>query len=347
MLRWHLWRSRSSSARTRGAAAVRLGRYPDREAIRRLIELLKDSSAMVRESAAGALRGTRDPEALEPLIDALRNGEMAAVETLCRMRDPRAIQVLVETLPRARIIAFQALEKNFPGWRQSQEARLAAPALIAAWEKGEKGQRLEAANWLGTFRDTRAISPLVRALAAEELDYDLRPAVLRALESIDAEWVRREEAVSAVPRLASAACWSDCEGSKRALRGIGRVAPQALVEALCHDDWRVRHGAQAALSDILSPDAAAPLLATLRKREAADFAAGALLKLLKSAATQIGSEDLQGLVKLTNLPGIHWELKYACNVGAVDSTGSEVEVDCGRLRQLARMELHRRGEEAV
>lgn len=346
MLRWHLWRSRSKKERLRVAAAARLGRYADREAFRRLIELLKDPSAMVRESAAAALRGTCDPEALGPLADALRNGVTAAVETLGRMRDPRAIQVLVETLPRHRLIAFQALDKNYPGWRHSQEARLAIPALIAAWETGDKDRRLEAAHWLGTFRDARSISPLLRALAAGELDYKLRPAALRTLDAIDAEWVRGEEAPSAVPELARHACFDGCEASRSALESIGRVAPQALVEALCHDHWAVRHGAWAALNEILPLDAVAPLVAVMRKREAAVFAEEALRKLLKSAAAQIRAEDLRELAKLGELRGIRWELRSACNVGPVDSVGSEVNVNCGHLRQLARQELIRRGLEA-
>ena len=73
MLRWHLWRSRSSSASTRCAAAPRLGRLPGRAASERLIDLLKDLEA--REAAVIALRATRDPSATGPLMDAAWGGK--------------------------------------------------------------------------------------------------------------------------------------------------------------------------------------------------------------------------------------------------------------------------------
>lgn len=347
MLRWHLWRSRSNNAAARAAAAVRLGRDPGSEAARRLIELLKEPSAMVRETAARALRGICDPSALEPLSDALRSGVTEAAETLGRMRNPKAIPVLVEVLPRDSGSVLDVLGTHYPGWRQSQEARLAIPALIAFWETGEKRQRLKAAQWLGTFKDARAIPPLLGALASGELDYDLHPAALRALDSIDAEWVRREDALATIPRLAFHACWSACRESRVALEKIGKLAPQALVEALCHDEWAVRQGAHAALKEAPRPDAMAPLLAMVRKPVAAVFAEEALLNVLESAAAEIRTEDLQELVKLGDLRGVRWELKYACNLeGPVGASGSKVKLNCGHLRQLARQELLRRGIEA-
>src|SRR4030042_3481139 len=182
----NVFSSRSSVTRMKAARDVR-----------GLIRLLHHGDPYVEYEGAGALGDIGDPRAVEPLIEALKNDEFSGVrwiaaEALSKLGAP-AVAPLIGALqhhnddvrwkaaialgeigdPRAvePLIALLCDEDRYVKGRAAHALGLIGEAavgpLIRALREGDGNLRWGSAIALGKIRDTRAIEPLIRALAAK------------------------------------------------------------------------------------------------------------------------------------------------------------------------------------
>ncbi|GKS63561.1 hypothetical protein YTPLAS72_08650 [Nitrospira sp.] len=130
---------------------------------------------------------------------------------------------------------------------------------IAALKDDDWAIRQEAASLLGTFKDPRAVAPLVALLRDE--DRSVREAAVEALRSIGTPAVEAVGACLAQPDL------SVQEAASAILSTIAdeRVLP-SLVKALRSNDWIVRMHAAKALGLIRHTDAVVPLIPLLQDK---------------------------------------------------------------------------------
>lgn len=251
MFRFDLWRSRSANPRTRGAAAFKLIGSLQREALQRVIELLKDPEPSVAVDAARALGRKGDPAAIGPLIEALS----APVELL-------------------RENAGTALRLLDPQWPRSDTARAMLPSLVAAlvksdsasWtncrlpllfmaeqalepladvlRKGPSEARRRALSVLKATANREAVAFLIQALPDLE-EEDVRNDVLRLLEALDREWPESEAARAVAPRLLVALESGGAATVGTAVAALERVREPRCMDALfsCRTSWSLDAGA--------------------------------------------------------------------------------------------------------
>ena len=133
------------------------------------------------------------------------NTRRKVANELGKSRDARAVEALVAALSDGsedvRKTAADALESIDPTWAKSEAGKQAIPTLVGALEDRSESVMRTAAGVLGRIGDTRAVEPLVAALAAE--DSQVRQAAADALERIDSNWAKSEAAKQAVPALLS------------------------------------------------------------------------------------------------------------------------------------------------
>ena len=118
-------------------------------------------------------------EAVKPLIELLRQGtndkKIAAVNVLGEIGDPAALKPLQNLLrdpdPLVRSAAVYALERA--GYRE------AAPSLIPILKDAARNVRLAAALALGSLGDASAVEPLIKLL--NDTDWEIRRAALESL----------------------------------------------------------------------------------------------------------------------------------------------------------------------
>ncbi len=130
---------------------------------------------------------------------------------------------------------------------------------IAALKDEDWAIRQEAAGLLGTFKDPRAVAPLVALLRDE--DRSVREAAVESLRSIGTPAIEAVGACLEQPDL------SLQEAASAILSTIAdeRVLP-SLIKALRSNDWIVRMHAAKALGRIRTADAVDPLLPLLQDK---------------------------------------------------------------------------------
>lgn len=332
MLWWTLRQLKSKNEKKRIQAAEKLGGFRNTHAIQPLVSALNDKNWSVRKAAAHALGKIGDSQAVQPLVSA----------------------ALEDRNEYVRLAAAKELESL--GWQPTDDsqralhtiaigdwdraATLGAAAiqpLVAAIKNGTTPSEREAvAKALSEIRETQAVQPLVAVL--KDKDSSVREAAARALGKIGD--------VQAVQPLAAAidnrefdlvtveAAW--------ALGGIGDAqAVRPLVAALEDDDSSVQATAAGALGKIGDAQVVELLVELTAKPDRAEQAINVLELVLEKNAQLIPLEDLQALSALNNV--VRFRYNYECNVS---NYKTEVPVNCSRLRQLARQELIRRGQNA-
>jgi HEAT repeat protein len=295
--RWWHRRKLRGDAPARLSAARGLGRVGGSAVLPDLLGLLLDEDPAVRRGAAEAVeaalpdwrRSDAARQAVAAFADRLRQGpdQARAVDALVIARTPQAYAALWEALlgldGKLDPLVRAALDRLDPGWRRSDEARRALPALAAALRDPSDGRALAAVRLLrdlGAAEAAPALVPLLihasaavrdEALAAldqiartPQADAALWEALLRldsgfplvrgALDRLDPGWRRSDEARRALPALA-AALRDPSEG--RALAAVGLLrdlgaeqAAPALVPLLVHASAAVRDAALAALDEL-------------------------------------------------------------------------------------------------
>ena len=189
------------------------------------IAALRDDDWGIREEAAVALGECRDPRGVRPLIDALRDSDRA-VQTA-------ATQALAAIGEPAVVEVGFCLQDPDVSVQEAAASILSATAdarvfepLTSALLSANWVVRMHAARAMGRLGDSRSVETLVLLL------HDTVPAV-------------RDEAVAV-------------------LTSIGAPAVAPLVDALGHDNWRIRLRAAEALCVLRAPASVHPLVRLVR-----------------------------------------------------------------------------------
>lgn len=158
---------------------------------------------------------------------------------------------------------------------------------IAALKDQDWAIRGEAAGLLGTFKDARAVVPLVSLL--RDQDRSVREAAIEALRSIGAP---------AVERVGACLTEQDLSVQESASAILAVIADERvlapLIEALHSGDWIVRMHAAKALSRVRNADAVEPLMPLLQdKVKAVREEAAAALAAIGDAAIPTLLQALQ------------------------------------------------------
>lgn len=258
--------ARSTVRDAAGKALVRIGAT----AVGPLVELLAVEERDVRDRANWALEKI-DPKwakseaartAVPALVAALKRIgwpelRVAVVQALHQIGDPSSVGPLVVAFTdeeqKVRQLADTALKEIDPKWAQSEAARAALPALVAALQSSKRRElRVGVVQALRQIGDPGSVGPLIVALA-DEAD-EVRAVANTALMELDPKWMKSEAARAVVPELA-AALKAEGSGSRlaavEALRQIGdpgAIGP--LIVALTDFSDEVRAVAGATLAEL-------------------------------------------------------------------------------------------------
>lgn len=181
---------------------------------------------------------------------------------------------------------------------------------IAALRDEDWAIRGEAAGLLGTFKDARAVVPLISLL--RDQDRSVREAAIEALRVIGAP------AVEAVGTCLTEADLSVQESASAILATIAdRRVLTPLLQALSSNDWIVRMHAAKALGKVQSADAVEPLIPLLQDKVKAvreeavtalaaigDAAIPALLKALQHEDWLVRLHAVESLGKAKSKPAV-------------------------------------------
>jgi len=347
----------------RKAAAHALGKIGDSQAVQPLVSAaLEDRNEYVRLAAAKELESlgwqptddsqralhtiaigdwdraaTLGAAAIQPLVAAIKNGTTpsereAVAKALSEIRETQAVQPLVAVLKdkdsSVREAAARALGKI-------GDVQAVQPLAAAIDNREFDLVTVEAAWALGGIGDAQAVRPLVAALKG--CHWKVKQRAAEALGKIgDAQAVQPLLAL-----LEDEISWARRAAAK-ALGEIGDAqAVRPLVAALEDDDSSVQATAAGALGKIGDAQVVELLVELTAKPDRAEQAINVLELVLEKNAQLIPLEDLQALSALNNV--VRFRYNYECNVS---NYKTEVPVNCSRLRQLARQELIRRGQNA-
>ena len=190
------------------------------------IAALRDEDWGIREDAATALGESRDPRGVCPLIEALRDSDRA-----------------VKTAAAAALTAIGGP---------------AVEDLSFCLQDPDLSVQEAAASVLSAIADERALEPLHAALLSQ--DWVVRMHAARAVgrlgnpTSVETLGLLLQDTVPAVR-----------DEAIEALVSIGESAVAPLVEALAHQDWRIRLRATEALCVMKSQTAVKPLTGLLQR----------------------------------------------------------------------------------
>lgn len=373
---------KDSESAVRVAAAWALGTIEDTRAVQPLIMALSDSDSNLRREAASALGRIQNDQAIEPLVTALRDSDSdvrwRAERALAGMNSPWVVELLIRALTdsdsyiRCRaakllgelkdvtavegvIMALNDVDNNVRREAARALSKIgstqAVEPLIVAVKDSDTHVRKDAAEALGQIGDIRAAGPLIEALKSS--DKDLQQAAVIALTKIKQDWATVEVAEAIVPLLI-AICASEqalfltnlyhaCEIS---LIRIGTPAVEPLIRML-NEKARTRRLVVSVLGQISDSRAARPLVATLLEERKADnhmplaLTTEVLKKMLEQSGADFALDELRIVARLND--------KYEFGPIQLDcgfTTYEGGEVNLAHLKQLARQELIRRGENA-
>lgn len=352
-----------ASANVRSAAARALGRSADPGACDSLASALKDGSGDVRDAAAEALRTLiADPHqratylverqmyveaaregtaAVEPLLIALKERNKDALAALVAIDQPSVDDLIctfnagtwvAQTLgeiggSRAVDLLTMTLKSNKGEMRLAAVKALArigakeTPGLLAGAMTDRDPNVSEAAAHALAKLETPPLDPFVDALVAS--DHFRRKQALEVLKRL------RWQPSNSVERIKYAIARENyAEASQE---GDAAIVP--LAEALRHSSEPLE-----ALRNIRNPQAIQPIVRFARGRTPDAWRAARMLRqILITRPDTVGIDDLRELARLDRVeqmkkPGLAW-----------NSPKSFEPVNCSRVRELARLELVRRG----
>ncbi len=185
------------------------------------IAALRDEDWGIREESAAALGECRDPRGVRPLIEALRDSDRAVKTAATRALADLGESAVVELGVCLRDPDLSVQEAAASVLSTTADARVFEP-LTSALLSRDWVVRMHAVRAVGRLADPRSVETLALLLR------DTVPAV-------------RDEAVAV-------------------LASIGEPAAPPLVDALEHDDWRIRLRAAEALCVLRTPAAVRPLV---------------------------------------------------------------------------------------
>ncbi|WP_119071417.1 HEAT repeat domain-containing protein [Aggregatilinea lenta] len=325
-----------NDSNVRQQAASALGQLGDSRAVDPLIQTLRDEDWRVRETTIEALGQLGDGQAVEPLIQALEDKEYTvrkgAVRALAELKSvDSVVTVLNNGSWGMKAEAAESLERV--GWVPKTEREKALVAVINKdWEKvaglaessasalGElfdnvsgklfEGQVEKVIEILGQLSDRRTFAPLVRIAGNEKLFSEMR---LKAAETLlKSGWSPQADPESGTMPGATTAVEIIVEDIMGRLHG-------ARYEAT-HQDGKIReyeaHGVS--LQNEITR----------------------ITKLLETHITLFNLGTLHRMASMESQLEIYlW--RPSCQGPDVTTT-----FDCSQIKQLARQELIRRGEQA-
>ena len=127
-------------------------------------------------------------------------------------------------------VTNRLLDRLEPDWRDSPEVigKLAEYARIIKSGR-DTWQRKAAVVRLGEMGNKRSLRVLIRTL----LDWDLRESAVEALDRIDRNWRRSDEAAELIPLMVEAVRWDQPDGlGHAAIRALGAVADRRGIYPL-------------------------------------------------------------------------------------------------------------------
>ncbi len=343
----------------RARVAILEGDWPEvrrlgKAAIEPLRAALSDQKLGMRERAAEALGQIGDADAVAKLVAALGDPGQdwvvreAAARTLGQIADARYAPALVAALCdegwKVREAAAESL--HAVGWEPTDDVDRARVMIVRTfWEDV-------------TALGEAAIEPLVDALkysdvatAAARALGEIRPRgldkLLDVLHSHDRPMAVREVVAAA---LAENGDLRAVEPMVAMLDDPDMVVRQSAVWTLQKLGWEPRDERQQALAAVanedwdalgaLGPAAVEPLLALARDSLAPQETVASLCDLLQQSAERLSVDQLRAMAGLRDIP-IPEPPMGTDNTG--DAGQHPTVVECGAVRQLARVELTNRG----
>jgi HEAT repeat protein len=353
----------------RKAAVLALRQIGDPRAVDRITGLLKDSTTDVKETAADALLnlgwGAKDPTQRARIAIARREYDKAVDEGLS------ALPLLLDEF---------RLGDYFIDRVANALTRYGKPAvepLLELLGSGNSTHRYFAAETLGRIKDPRAIEPLkklladgdqnVRTQAAKALENmgesdgkDYRESVaLRLLVSLKDDCIRVSQNWYQIPESTETELLANRDfvmgptiemlrDERECVRllaarllyvyGDGRAVEPLMATTTYDVIGRVRSYAAWALGRIKDPRAIPALAGRLDDEEVADWAVSAMMDILEHTAAQAPAEILRVAANVRDVAVIR-DVATSCE----GTARMKVDLDCPRVRQLARQELTRRG----
>ncbi len=167
----------------RRQAVIKLGETGFSQAVKPLLEALKDENPSVRKQAALSLAYFQDSRTFDPLLEISLNDEAPAVRasalaTLSRTGDVRVPVILADALSDPEIEVRKEACKAF-----RRTGNVFIDYLIKTLSHKDPIARLNAVRLLGESHDSRSLDPLITALSDE--DVNVRNEAVIALGSLD------------------------------------------------------------------------------------------------------------------------------------------------------------------
>lgn len=225
--------------------------------------------------------------------------------------------------------------------------------------KKDRYLRKRAVEALGEIKDARAIGPLIHLLADPNPNSH-RGYIAEVLGKIDPGWRKSDAAQTAVPALISAFAetpmthgakshseilWAAKAAKDAVIWAMGEIGDQRFVGFLANaivtesDRYGMRIIVEA-LRKIGDTHAVMPLVRLARvNKEISYEAVSELEKILDTKASTVLEGDLRSIAQLSGVVAI-------VRVSVCEGYSYYENVDCSRVRQLARQEMIRRGLEA-
>ena len=221
----------------RGNAAIALGKIGKETTVPNLIDKLRDNSVTVRSSAALSLGKIGSDAAVEPLIEVLNSGKFSggrAKDSLNSNEDLRKSAVL-----------------GLGGIGSSQATEVLISVLN---DKEEKlSVRMAAVSALGEVGDPRAVQTLKNVFDDKSMDINLRKQAFLALSQTK----NQEIAELLVAKLGDEEFGTS---AREALRNMGEIAVEPLIENLKTTDKKTKDETALVLIEIGDPGAIKPLI---------------------------------------------------------------------------------------
>ena len=251
-------RDRDRSVRSAAASALAMIKGPD--AVKALSDALADADSRTRPNIANALASINTKEARRPLLEALKAQDAslraAASKALGRTRAKEALQPLVEALNDSDKTVRAAAAGGLAMMAKPQRGQ--EPQLSSS-DRAKTSEALEALK-----KNENAISAVIDALG--DRDYTIRQGATALLAQMgDARIV--SELLERY-RLAGRQDYQLRSGIESTLRKMGKATVPRLIEALQHQDARVRQLAAGALRDSKAPEALPALVRALGDTDA-------------------------------------------------------------------------------
>jgi len=244
MLWWTLLKLKSDKPAERKQAVIELSRMQDPRAVEGLAQALKDKDWGVQEPAASALAAWGDCRGPSHLIEMLGSRWSAEVADLLVSMGTIALGPLIGTLENPTPVTWKTVNvlKRL-GWNPELPQHQAVFAVV-------KGKYAEAAAF-----GAAACGALLAALREKRTDAE---QIVRALEQLG-----DPRSIGPLIEVLGSEYGDERSAAVGALKRIGPLSADPLVQALKDKNPRVREGAALALGELREPRTTEPLVETL------------------------------------------------------------------------------------